>query len=72
MFNKTAKSGWIAFFFPIIFHLVKEEANKEVIMFRQNGGYKNDSILNWFLASGYVVVSWLYLESLLLVEVSCT
>jgi hypothetical protein len=40
-------------FFTNIFHLVKEKAGKEVIIFKWNGGYRDDNNLDWLLASIY-------------------
>jgi hypothetical protein len=44
------------FFFTIMFLLVKEEANKEIIIFRWNDGYRDDSNLDQLPASSYGAV----------------
>jgi hypothetical protein len=44
-------------FSTIIFYLVKEDASIEIIIFRWDSRYRDDSNLDWFLASGYREVS---------------
>jgi hypothetical protein len=43
--------------FTIIFYLIKEKANKEVIIFRWNDECRNDSNLDLLIAFSYGAVS---------------
>lgn len=48
--------------------VVKEEKNKEAIIFWLNGRCRDDSNLDLHLASDYGVISWPYLERLLVIS----
>jgi len=50
--------------FYTIICLVKEKAGKEIITFRWDNGYRDDSNLDLFLVSSHGAVSGPYLERL--------